>query len=188
MNFRKANSNDLNQLKELGVKSWTQFKSQLTNSNWGNLYKTINDNKTYSNLLQNSECIVCENDRKEIIGMAFLVSNGNPTEIYDEKWCHLRFVSVDPSQRGKGIGQKLTELCIETALENNEQTMALHTSEIMKSARYIYEKIGFKILKEIPPIFGIKYWLYTFDLKCHKNKKRRNSKTEDTNKEDRSSY
>jgi len=27
-----------------------------------------------------------------------------------------------------------------------KSTMALHTSEIMRSARHIYEKIGFKIL------------------------------------------
>ena len=164
MNFRKGNKNDLEQLKELGVKSWTQFKDELTNDNWNELHKSLNSYETYNELLEKSECIICENDASEIIGMAFLIPNGNPTEIYDEKWCHLRFVSVSPEFRGENIGGILTRICIEIARKNNEQTMALHTSEIMKSARHIYEKIGFKILKEIEPRLGIKYWLYTLEL------------------------
>jgi ribosomal protein S18 acetylase RimI-like enzyme len=164
MNYRKGNNNDLEQLRKLGVKSWTQFKDELTIDNWKSLFETISSHKSYSKLLETSECIVCENESKEVVGMAFLVPNGNPSEIYDEKWCHLRFVSVDPNYRGNGIGKKLTELCIESAIENKEQTMALHTSEIMGSARRIYEKMGFEILKEIEPRFGVRYWLYTFEL------------------------
>jgi ribosomal protein S18 acetylase RimI-like enzyme len=165
MNFRKGNIKDLEQLKELGLKSWVQFKGELTNDNWNKLHKTLDDHKTYSELLKKAECLVCENNTKNIIGMAFLIPKGNPTEIYDEKWCYLRFVSVDPKYRGNGIGEKLTKMCIEFAIENNEQIMALHTSEIMKSARYIYKKNGFKILKELEPRLGVKYWLYTLELK-----------------------
>jgi ribosomal protein S18 acetylase RimI-like enzyme len=140
------------------------------------LFETISSHKSYSNLLETSECIVCENESKEVVGMAFLVPNGNPSEIYDEKWCHLRFVSVDPNYRGNGIGKKLTELCIESAIENKEQTMALHTSEIMGSARRIYEKMGFEILKEIEPRFGVRYWLYTFELSKWNKKPTHNNK------------
>lgn len=165
MKFRIGDENDLEQLKELAVKSWVQFRNVLTKENWNQLHKTLKNKKTYSNLLQNSECLVCENNNKEIIGMAFLVPKGNPTDIYEGSWCHLRFVSVDPAYRGNAIGENLTRKCIEMALKNKEETMALHTSEVMKSARHIYEKIGFKIRKEIEPSLGVKYWLYTFELK-----------------------
>ena len=165
MKFRIGDKKDVEQLKELAVKSWLQFKDVLTKENWNQLYKTLDNRETYSNLLQNSECLVCENSDEEIVGMAFLVPKGNPTDIYDENWCHLRFVSVDPEYRGNAIGEKLTRMCIEMALKNNEEIMALHTSEIMKSARHIYEKIGFRILKEISPGLGVKYWLYTLRLK-----------------------
>jgi ribosomal protein S18 acetylase RimI-like enzyme len=164
LNFRSGNINDIEQLKVLGVKSWIQFKDNLTIDNWHELHKTLNNYETYADLLKISDCLICENKVKEIIGMAFLVPKGNPTEIYDEKWCHLRFVSVDPEYRGEKIGETLTKMCIEIALKNKEQTMALHTSEIMHSARHIYEKIGFKVLKEIEPRLGIKYWLYTIEL------------------------
>lgn len=165
MNFREGNINDIENLKNLGVKSWVQFKDELTNDNWEKLSKVLNSDDTYSDLLENSECLVCENNDTELIGMAFLVPNGNPTEIYDKKWCYIRFVSVNPDYRGKGIGAELTKRCIQIAQKNNEQIMALHTSEIMNGARYIYEKIGFQILKEIKPRLGVKYWLYTLELK-----------------------
>jgi len=35
---------------------------------------------------------------------------------------------------------------------------------MMDKARHIYESLGFKILKEIVPRLGKKYWLYTLDL------------------------
>ncbi len=164
MNFRRGNKNDLENLKALGLRSWAQFKDELTISNWNELFQTLNNSDTYAKLLENSECLVCESNGHEIIGMAFLVPKGNPTDIYNEKWCHLRFVSVSPAYKGLGIGESLTRMCVEMAFNNNEQTMALHTSEIMKSARHIYEKVGFKIRKEIKPSLGVKYWLYTLDL------------------------
>jgi ribosomal protein S18 acetylase RimI-like enzyme len=34
----------------------------------------------------------------------------------------------------------------------------------MNAARHIYEKIGFKIIKELEPRLGKKYWLYELTL------------------------
>ena len=91
MTYRQGNINDLFGLKKLAIKSWTPFQSELTTENWQSLFDTINSDKTYLQLIENSHCIVCENESGEIIGMAFLVPQGNPTEIYDEKWCYIRF-------------------------------------------------------------------------------------------------
>ena len=164
MDFRRGDLKDLPKLKELGIRSWAQYKENLTPENWENLLDTLNDSNNYSKLLKKSECLICENSEKEIIGMAFLVPNGNPDEIYEESWCHLRFVSVDPKYRGMQIGEKLTKECIKIAERNNEKFMALHTAEIMESARHIYEKIGFRILKEIEPRLGVRYWLYIYEI------------------------
>lgn len=164
MNFRKGNLKDLEHLKDLGIRSWNQYKEKLTPENWESLFKTLNDSNNYSELLNKTECLICENTKRQIIGMAFLVPSGNPDEIYEESWCHLRFVSVDPKYRGMKIGEKLTKGCIKIAERNNERTMALHTAEIMESARHIYEKIGFRELKEIKPRLGVRYWLYTYEI------------------------
>ncbi|MGB0916378.1 MAG: GNAT family N-acetyltransferase [Flavobacteriales bacterium] len=136
----------------------------MSHNHWEELFKIISDANTYSELLKNSQCLIYETEAKEIVAMAFIVPKGNPNEIYDEKWCHLRFVSVHPKFQGKGLGEEITRKCMAIARVNNEEIMALHTSEIMKGARHIYEKIGFNIVKELPPSLGVRYWLYTYNL------------------------
>ena len=162
--YKQGHIGDLPRLKNLALKSWGAFKDHLTIENWHKLKKGLTDDKTYRELLQKSYCIICENDKQQIIGMSFLVPNGNPTEIYDKDWCYLRFVTVDPDYNGLGIGRQLTEKCIRYAIEKGERTIALHTSEIMNKARHIYESLGFKILKELEPRFGKRYWLYILNL------------------------
>lgn len=162
--FRKGITNDINSLRELAIVSWSQYKNVLKEEQWDRLNATLMSNKTYIDLLNHSECIVCETEKKEIVGMAFLVPKGNPTDIYEVNWSYIRFVSVNPFYEGKGIGRKLTEKCIEYAKKNGEEVIALHTSEIMVKARALYEKLGFRIYKEIEPRLGKRYWLYLLEL------------------------
>jgi ribosomal protein S18 acetylase RimI-like enzyme len=162
--YRQGTKDDIQGLKNLAIKSWTPFQKQLTDENWSLLRQSISNDKTYEELIDQSTCIVCVDDNDKIIGMAFLVPNGNPTDIYLKEWSYIRFVSVDPEFGGQGIGRKLTIKCIAKAKENGEKTIALHTSEIMNNARHIYESLGFKILREIDQRLGKRYWLYTFDL------------------------
>ena len=89
---------------------------------------------------------------------------GNPTPAFQAGWCYIRSLAIAPEFQGKGIARKLTDLCIRRAIATGEQTIALHTSEFMDAARHIYEDMGFKRLKEIDPIFGKRYWVYTLDL------------------------
>lgn len=165
MYFRKANETDLRQLRALGIKAWEPFNDVLDTRHRKSLLDSIMDPATYADLLSRSDCIVCENAARQLIGMAFLIPRGNPTEIYASEWCHLRFVSVDPDYQGKGIGTQLTDQCIRLALKNGETVMALHTSGIMHNARHIYEKRGFRRVRELEPRLGLTYWLYTLDLR-----------------------
>lgn len=162
--YRKGTINDLDEMIKLAVRSFEQFKLKLTNENWEKLYKNLTDEKTYLELLKKSNSIVCTTDKDKVIGMAFLVPKGNPTDIYDKDWSYIRFVTVDPDFGGQGIGRKLTTICINTAKQNHEKIVALHTSELMDKARHIYESLGFKALGEIDQRFGKRYWLYKLDL------------------------
>jgi ribosomal protein S18 acetylase RimI-like enzyme len=164
LNYKQGNTSDITNLKQLAIKSWQQFQTELTNENWERLSSVISTEKTFSDLLEISHCIICETDKKEIIGMAFIVPSGNPSDIFEKEWSVIRFVSVNPEYRGQGIGRKLTEMCIDYAKTTNEKIIALHTSEMMNNARHIYESLGFKILKEIEPRLGKKYWLYTLEV------------------------
>ena len=164
MNYRQANNDDLEKMRSLALKSWNQFEKELTEDNWKKLSDTVGNRSTYIQLVNTSYSVLCETDDQKIVGMAFLVPSGNPTEIYDEKWSYIRLVSVDPDYSGKGIGKQLTMRCIEEAKNTKEQIIALHTSEMMNAARYIYESLGFKVLKELNPRLGKRYWLYTLTI------------------------
>ena len=55
-------------------------------------------------------------------------------------------------------------MCIDNARENGEKIIGLHTSEVMDTARHMYESLGFTVYKEIDRIFGVRYWLYNMNL------------------------
>jgi ribosomal protein S18 acetylase RimI-like enzyme len=162
--YREGTNQDNDKLKELGLTSYGQFKNELTEDNWEKMNNYLSTGNSYADLLNTSKCFVCEVD-KQIVGMAYLVSKGNPTDIFDKDWCYIRMVGVDPKYSGNGIGKKLTQMCIDFAKTNNEDVIALHTSEFMNTARHIYEKMGFKAVKELAPRYGKKYWLYLLDIK-----------------------
>jgi ribosomal protein S18 acetylase RimI-like enzyme len=164
LSIRQGDLQDLKQIKELAISEWTQFKSELTPENWENLYHTLTNDKTYTDLILQSDSFVYENERNQIIGFGFLVPSGNPTEIYNDQQSYIRFVTASEKYSGQKIGQTITEKCIEKAKENGEKFVALHTSEMMNAARRIYEKLGFKIIKELDQRLGKIYWLYEIEL------------------------
>jgi ribosomal protein S18 acetylase RimI-like enzyme len=106
--------------------------------------------------------------------MSFIVASGNPTEIYSEEQCYIRFVTVSEKYSGLKLGQKLTEECIDFAKNNGEKKIALHTSEFMDKARHIYEKLGFKIIKRLSrdmvKNIGFTKWIYKYDKVSNRNR------------------
>ncbi len=164
VNIRNGNLQDLQQIKSLGLAVWSQFKTQLTDDNWNLLQENLSNEKRYADLLNHCDSFICENEANEIIGFVFLMPSGNPTDIFTEQQSYIRYLTVSEKYKGQKLGQLLTEKCIEKAIENGEKYIALHTSEMMPAARHIYEKSGFKIIKEIEPRLGKKYWVYQLDI------------------------
>jgi len=161
--YQVGTINDIDQLQDLGIIAYKQFQSVLTPDNWEIFNGNLQNRQKFIDILKIAKCFVCL-DNDKIVGVAYLIPSGNPTDIFKPEWSYIRMVGVNPKYRGQGIARKLTEMCIDFAKQNNEKTIALHTSEFMDAARHLYESIGFKVLKEIPPLFGKKYWLYTMDL------------------------
>lgn len=163
LRYRVGTINDVDQLQELGILAYGQFQSALTPDNWEIFNGNLVNKQKFIDILNIAKCFVCL-DNDKIIGVAYIIPSGNPTDLFKTEWSYIRMVGVDPKYRGQAIAKTLTKLCIDHAKQSNERTIALHTSEFMDAARHIYESIGFKVLQEIPPLFGKKYWLYTLDL------------------------
>lgn len=164
LRYREGNDNDLKQIMDLAISSWKPYQVNLTAENWKKLYTLLTTPTIFTDLLNKSQSILCETAEEQIVGMAFLVSSGHPTDIYQSDWSYIRFISVHPAFGGQGIGKTLTKKCIQLAKNNNEKIVALHTSEMMENAISIYEKLGFKVLKPLKPSLGKKYWLYLLDI------------------------
>ncbi|MDQ6477635.1 GNAT family N-acetyltransferase [Dyadobacter sp. LHD-138] len=161
--YRIATHEDMDGLQKLGLNAYGQFKEVLTDENWIKLHASLTNENMYPNLLAKSVCYVCETG-EDIIGMAFFISNGNPTDIFQADWAYVRMVGVHTAFGGNGIGKRLMEKCIERARETGEKIIALHTSEFMDAARHIYENMGFKQARQLEAMLGKRYWLYLLEL------------------------
>jgi ribosomal protein S18 acetylase RimI-like enzyme len=161
--FRDANIADLQELKSLGQNSFGQYKNHLTEENWQKLNVYLTGESTYHELLGKSRCFVCIHENA-IVGMAFFLSSGNPTEVFQEDWSYMRMVGVNKAYGGKGIGKYLIKQCLAYAKETGEKAVALHTSEFMDAARHIYESMGFCRIRQLPDRLGKRYWLYLLEL------------------------
>ncbi|WP_420574045.1 bifunctional helix-turn-helix transcriptional regulator/GNAT family N-acetyltransferase [Kordia sp.] len=65
----------------------------------------------------------------------------------DDTVFELGKMAVSPEYRGKKIGQKLLQHCIDFAKSNNFEKLILYSNRKLENAIYIYEKYGFR---EIP--------------------------------------
>jgi len=161
LNYRKASVDDAERLKSLGLSAYGRFQEVL-----GTHWKTMEANlqeMDYAHLLSYAHGFACETTDK-IIGMAFLVPSGNSTTIFPSNTAYIRLIGVHPGYEGKGIGKKLTAMCVNYAREIHEKTVMLHTSEFQNNARHIYETLGFVRIKELPKIYDKQYYLYRFEL------------------------
>jgi len=59
--YREGNIDDVNGLRELAIKSWAQYRAKLTSENWTRLSNTLNDDKTYIELIEKSKGALLRN-------------------------------------------------------------------------------------------------------------------------------
>jgi ribosomal protein S18 acetylase RimI-like enzyme len=68
----------------------------------------------------------------------------------DDKVLELTKMAVHPEFRGRKIGQRLLQYCIEFSRNKNLESLILYSNTILENAIYLYRKYGFKELKLEP--------------------------------------
>ena len=82
-------------------------------------------------------CWIAEIDG-ENAGTVMVVNDGDSV-------ARLRLLLVEPSARGLGIGERLTDEAIRFARGADYRKMTLWTHSVLTAARHIYQKAGFKL-------------------------------------------
>ncbi|MBD81307.1 MAG: GNAT family N-acetyltransferase [Crocinitomicaceae bacterium] len=160
--YRLGEERDIPQLNELGQLSYGEFKTVLTQENWNKLNGHLSNVEETKSAFYSGTTYICEAE-DQVVGMIYLIPNGNPTELYDKAWSYIRFLGVHPEYQGRGIARQLTNLCLLEARKTGEKTIALHTSEMMVKAQNLYASLGFVKHWEFEQ-FGKRYWIFLKSL------------------------
>ncbi|WP_420575496.1 GNAT family N-acetyltransferase [Ekhidna sp.] len=92
------------------------------------------------------ELLVAKNEG-DILGAVVYIGDmqdyGAAINIEDTNAVAFRLLAVSTSARGLGVGKLLTNACLDKARLQGKKQMIIHTTESMKVAWGMYEKIGF---------------------------------------------
>jgi DNA-binding MarR family transcriptional regulator/GNAT superfamily N-acetyltransferase len=103
----------------------------------------INEGEVTTNFLRNfkpgrEQCWIAESDGC-MAGSIFLTDEGSGLS-------RLRLLYVEPAFQGRGIGDALVSTCVAFARSVGYERMTLWTHSILKTARRIYARHGFRIV------------------------------------------
>jgi GNAT superfamily N-acetyltransferase len=78
----------------------------------------------------------------------------------------VRLLAVAPSARGQGIGALLMDECVGRARESGAEALTLHTTDMMRAAMLLYERLGFRRMPELDfePAPGVTVKGFRLDL------------------------
>ena len=92
--------------------------------------------------------------------MAQYGSGGSATTITNASG--IRLLGVDPAFRGSGAGKALATACIDLARAKGHAQVILHTTQAMRIAWTLYERLGFERSEDLDflqqgfPVFGFR--------------------------------
>ncbi len=165
-NIKNAKQGSLKTIGQLMVQVYSQLEG----------FPSPGDQPKYYEMLANvglltetlgTEILVAYGEKDEVMGavvyfddMKNYGSGGIATQIKNA--AGFRLLAVNSDFRGLGIGKALSIACIDKAKQQGRQQLIIHTTNAMKVAWGMYEKLGFVRSEELDflqkgfPVFGFK--------------------------------
>jgi predicted N-acetyltransferase YhbS len=138
LRIRLARQDDQAAIKDVTLAAYSEYAAQIP-AHWEAYRENI-----LSTLAkyEPAEQFVAEQGN-EILGSVLLY----PAE--GESMPEVRLLAVQPDARGQGIGAALMQACIRRASQSGAGALTLHTSDLMRSAMRLYERLGFTRAPEL---------------------------------------
>lgn len=159
MNLRNYHPHDAQRIDELAVSAFSQFRDAYTD--WPVFSAKISN---MSALSDTGEIIVAELAGDIVGAVAYIGPGKEKAPFFRPEWPVMRMLVVAPAARGHGVGKALAEECLARARRDGARSFALHTSELMKVALPMYQRMGFTWLAAAPDIHGVRYGIYLKEL------------------------
>jgi len=163
--IRDARRGDGDAIREVTLAAYQEYAASmpaLWNGYRQNIVATLAD-------VGPAEQLVAEHDGT-IVGTVLLYPprrltspQGDPVEM---PWPEIRLLAVAPAARGRGIGAALVQECVRRARGTGAPVLSLHTTDLMKTAMRMYERMGFVRAPELDfhPAPGLTVKGYRLDL------------------------
>lgn len=114
-----------------------------------------------------AELLVAVDDANRILGTVTVTEPGTAyAEVSLPGELEFRMLGVDPSARGRGIGELLTRAVIDRARRRGHHQVVLCSAEAMHTAHRLYRRLGFRRLPERDwsPTPGLQLLAFGLDL------------------------
>jgi GNAT superfamily N-acetyltransferase len=139
--IRDARPDDRGSIRDVTLAAYAEYASQMP-ALWdgyrSNILATLHDPGP-------AEQIVAERD-DAIVGTVLLYPTGVALPGAGRPrvaWPEVRLLAVAPAGRGRGVGEGLMRECLRRARARGAPILALHTTDMMRTAMRLYGRLGF---------------------------------------------
>jgi ribosomal protein S18 acetylase RimI-like enzyme len=143
--IREAVESELREVEKLVKTAYREFQPLMPESAWDHWMDNIAET-----LRAPDGVLLVAEDGGRLAGAVKLYPDAS--QAHQGKWpsgaASIRLLAVHPDSRGRGLGVKLTQTCLDLARRQKISTIYLYTGTFMAAARQIYEKLGFKRVTE----------------------------------------
>jgi ribosomal protein S18 acetylase RimI-like enzyme len=145
----------------LTVEAFRQFEPLMAPGLWPEMERSIS---ATAQLRDGGELLVAIEEGAILGSVVYCAPGAMKQDRFPDDWAFMRVLGVPPRHRRRGAARALVTACLDLARSDGVKTFGLHTSEAMNEAGPLYEGLGFKRVKEIPRLYGLRYWIHELTL------------------------
>ncbi len=141
LKIRPGETYEIAEIETVLVAAYAQYRSKVPAAVFG---AYLDDLRRLREYWEEAEVLVAEVGGR-IAGSALFYADATTEGLgLPGGWAGFRKLAVLPEMRGRSIGRKLVEQCVERALRLHAPAVGIHTVSFMKAACNIYEQMGFR--------------------------------------------